>query len=184
MLVVAGASFALWYAFPEAMSTVAGIGAPYLPWVDLGLDPLTLGIFASVAVLVIACPCALGLATPTALMAGTGKAAENGVLFRDGEAIQTMKDIDTVVLDKTGTITRGNHSVTDVVVGSPQPTRGDGGDIVEPVERDDSLTEREVVRLAATAEHGSEHPIGQAIVDYAEDQGIELRGVDDFESIP
>ncbi|GAB6880119.1 heavy metal translocating P-type ATPase [Halorubrum gandharaense] len=179
VLTIAVLSFVLWLAIPGAMETVASVGA-WLPWVDLALEPLTLAIFASVAVLVIACPCALGLATPTALMAGTGKAAENGVLFRDGEAIQTMKDIDTVVLDKTGTITEGNHSVTDVVVGDDTSVRADGG-VLEGEQRD---SEREVLRLAASAERGSEHPIGQAIIDYAETQGIELAELSDFDSVP
>ncbi|WP_394740548.1 heavy metal translocating P-type ATPase [Natronococcus roseus] len=179
VLTIAALSFVLWLAVPGAMESVASMGA-WLPWVDLALEPLTLAIFASVAVLVIACPCALGLATPTALMAGTGKAAENGVLFRDGEAIQTMKDIDTVVLDKTGTITEGNHSVTDVVVGDDTGVRADGG-VLEGEQRD---AEREVLRLAASAERGSEHPIGQAIIDYAETQGIELAELSDFDSVP
>ena len=179
VLTIAALSFVLWLAAPGAMETVASVGA-WLPWVDLALEPLTLAIFASVAVLVIACPCALGLATPTALMAGTGKAAENGVLFRDGEAIQTMKDIDTVVLDKTGTITEGNHSVTDVVVGDDTGVRADGG-VLEAEQRD---AEREVLRLAASAERGSEHPIGQAIIEYTEDQGIELAELSDFDSVP
>ena len=179
VLTIAALSFVLWLAAPGAMETVASVGA-WLPWVDLALEPLTLAIFASVAVLVIACPCALGLATPTALMAGTGKAAENGVLFRDGEAIQTMEDIDTVVLDKTGTITEGNHSVTDVVVGDDTGVRADGG-VLEAEQRD---AEREVLRLAASAERGSEHPIGQAIIEYTEDQGIELAELSDFDSVP
>ncbi|QCC57064.1 heavy metal translocating P-type ATPase [Natronorubrum bangense] len=179
VLTIAALSFLAWYLFPDAMAVVAGIGAPYLPWVDLALEPLTLAIFASVAVLVIACPCALGLATPTALMAGTGKAAENGVLFRDGEAIQTMKDIDTVVLDKTGTITEGDHSVTDVVAGEAG-VQSDGG----VVESGDVLDEREVVRLAASAERGSEHPIGQAIIEYAGEESIELAELEEFDSVP
>ena len=179
VLAIAALSFLTWYLFPDAMAVVAGLGAPYLPWVDLALEPLTLAIFASVAVLVIACPCALGLATPTALMAGTGKAAENGVLFRDGEAIQTMKDIDTVVLDKTGTITEGDHSVTDVVAGEAG-VQSDGG----VVESGDVLDEREVVRIAASAERGSEHPIGQAIIEYAEEEGLELAELEDFDSVP
>lgn len=164
VLTLAAASFVVWLAAPDTMSAVAGVAAPYLPWVDLTLAPLTLAIFASVAVLVIACPCALGLATPTALMAGTGKAAENGVLFRDGEAIQTMKDIDLVVLDKTGTITEGDHSVTDVFVG-------------------DGVEEDEVVRLAASAERGSEHPIGRALVEHAEERGVELSEPESFEGV-
>ncbi len=179
VLTIATLSFVLWFAVPGAMESIASIGA-WLPWVDLALEPLTLAIFASVAVLVIACPCALGLATPTALMAGTGKAAENGVLFRDGEAIQTMKDIDTVVLDKTGTITEGNHSVTDVLVGDDIPVRGDGGVVSE----EPLSEENEVLRLAASAERGSEHPIGQAIIEHAEEKGIELAELTEFESIP
>jgi len=178
VLVLAALSFVLWFLFPGGMGAIAGLAEPYLPWVDLALDPLTLGIFAAVAVLVISCPCALGLATPTALMAGTGKAAENGILFRDGEAIQTMKDLDVVVLDKTGTITEGNHSVTDVVVGDHPAVSADGGHLEEP-----DLTEREVVRLAASAERGSEHPIGQAIIEYADEQGIELTEPEAFDNV-
>ncbi|WP_394739302.1 heavy metal translocating P-type ATPase [Natronococcus roseus] len=183
VLVLAALSFVLWVLFPDGMAVVAGLGEASLPWVDLALDPLTLGIFAAVAVLVISCPCALGLATPTALMAGTGKAAENGILFRDGEAIQTMKDLDVVVLDKTGTITEGNHSVTDVVTKSSRQPRSDGGSAVA----DESATEfdeRDVVRLAASAERGSEHPIGQAIIDYADERDIELAEPDEFDSVP
>ncbi|AGB37778.1 heavy metal translocating P-type ATPase [Natronococcus occultus] len=183
VLVLASLSFVLWVLFPDGMAVVAGLGEASLPWVDLALDPLTLGIFAAVAVLVISCPCALGLATPTALMAGTGKAAENGILFRDGEAIQTMKDLDVVVLDKTGTITEGNHSVTDVVTESSRQPRSDGGSTVA----DESATEfdeRDVVRLAASAERGSEHPIGQAVIDYAEERDVELAEPDEFDSVP
>ncbi|QSG02353.1 heavy metal translocating P-type ATPase [Natranaeroarchaeum sulfidigenes] len=178
VLILAALSFVLWFVFPGEMGAVAGLAEPYLPWVDLALDPLTLGIFAAVAVLVISCPCALGLATPTALMAGTGKAAENGILFRDGEAIQTMKDLDVVVLDKTGTITEGNHSVTDVVGGDDPAVSADGGSLEEP-----GLSEREVVRLAASAERGSEHPIGQAIIDYADEEGIELTEPAAFDNV-
>ncbi|ELY57471.1 heavy metal translocating P-type ATPase [Natronolimnohabitans innermongolicus JCM 12255] len=190
VLVMAGLSFLLWWQLPGAMEAVASLGAPYLPWVDLTLDPLTLGIFAAVAVLVISCPCALGLATPTALMAGTGKAAENGILFRDGKAIQTMKDLDIVVLDKTGTITQGDHSVTDVVVrpGGPNATDGgvspDGGSAAADPADEAVIDERELIRLAASAERGSEHPIGEASIEYAEEEGIELSEPEEFESVP
>lgn len=187
---IAALSFLLWWLTPGAMEAVASVGAPSLPWVDLTLEPLTLGIFAAVAVLVISCPCALGLATPTALMAGTGKAAENGILFRDGEAIQTMKDLDIVVLDKTGTITEGNHSVTDVVVQPGRSSATDGG-ITTGNPGDDTasasgreLDADELIRLAASAERGSEHPIGNAMVEYAEESGIELSDPDAFESVP
>ena len=186
---IAGLSFLLWWLAPGGMEVVANLGEPYLPWVDLALDPLTLGIFAAVAVLVISCPCALGLATPTALMAGTGKAAENGILFRDGEAIQTMKDLDVVVLDKTGTITEGDHSVTDVVVdpGAASADGGvspDGGTTASEAVEDAAIDERELVRLAGSAERGSEHPIGQATIEYAEQEGIELSDPSEFESVP
>jgi len=186
VLVLAALSFVLWFFFPGEMGSVAGVASPYVPWVDLALDPLTLGIFAAVAVLVISCPCALGLATPTALMAGTGKAAENGILFRDGEAIQTMKDLDVVVLDKTGTITEGSHSVTDVIASNGTHQRTDGGSVIDadPASGPDVYDERDVVRLAASAERGSEHPIGQAIIDFAEAEGIELIEPEAFESIP
>ncbi len=173
VLTIAALSFVLWLIAPDLVGVVAAYGEPWLPWVDLGLAPLTLAIFASVAVLVIACPCALGLATPTALMAGTGKAAENGVLFRDGEAIQTMKDIDTVLLDKTGTITHGDHSVTDVYTGD---TAADGGET-------EVLDERTILRLAASAESGSEHPIGRALTEYADEEDIDFGEPEGFESV-
>ena len=106
------------------------------------------------AVLVIACPCALGLATPTAIMVGTGKGAENGVLIRGGDSLETAHKIDTVVLDKTGTLTRGEPAMTDVI------TIG--------------WDEEQVLGLAGSAERGSEHPLGEAIVSGADDRGIEL----------
>ena len=86
----------------------------FLPWVNPDLSVLTLAIVSTVAVLVIACPCALGLATPTALMVGTGKGAEHGILIRSGEAIQTIKDLRVIAFDKTGTITKGKPEVTDI----------------------------------------------------------------------
>jgi P-type Cu+ transporter len=110
-----------------------------------------------VAVLVIACPCALGLATPTAIMAGTGKGAESGVLFKNSEALELATKLDTIVLDKTGTITVGKPTVTDLW--TPESS---------------SLTGEELLRLAASAERGSEHPLGRAIVQEAEAKGIAL----------
>ena len=160
VITLATISFILWLLTPETMIGFAEIFEPYLPWVDLAHDPLTLAIFAAVAVLVISCPCALGLATPTALMAGTGKAAENGIIYRDGEAIQTMKDIDTLVLDKTGTITKGEPQVTDII----------GDD------------EEKILKYAASVEKGSEHPLGQAVIRETEERGIELLDFAKFES--
>ncbi|PKP72038.1 MAG: heavy metal translocating P-type ATPase, partial [Alphaproteobacteria bacterium HGW-Alphaproteobacteria-5] len=106
VILVSLGSFALWLVFSESLRPVLLWGAAFLPWVDPELSPLMVGILSAVAVLVIACPCALGLATPTAIMVGSGLGAERGVLIRSGEAIQTLKDIRAVVLDKTGTITQ------------------------------------------------------------------------------
>jgi Cu+-exporting ATPase len=145
VLAVAAATFIAWLLFPGFFRGIAEWASAFLPWVDPSLSRVSLAIFAAVAVLVIACPCALGLATPTALMVGTGMGAQNGVLIRSGAAIQVLKEIDTIVLDKTGTITRGEPGVTDVV-----PASG--------------WREAETLRFAASAESGSEHPIGAAIV--------------------
>jgi Cu+-exporting ATPase len=116
-----------------------------------------------VAVLVIACPCALGLATPTAIMAGTGKGAENGILFKRAEALETATKLDTIVLDKTGTITEGKPALSDVVV-------LDGN----------RMTEESLLQLAASVEQGSEHPLGKAIVREAKAQAIDLSDIDNF----
>ena len=143
-----------WLAFPGLMRTLVTAGS-FLPWVNPNLGTVTLAIISTVAVLVIACPCALGLATPTALMVGSGMGAERGILIRSGEAIQTLKDVRVVVFDKTGTLTKGRPEVTDVV-----PAGGVDG--------------RELLRLAASAERGSEHPLGRAVVERAEALGIPL----------
>ena len=117
------------------------------------------------AVLVIACPCALGLATPTAIMVGTGKGAENGILIKGGAALEQAHRIQTVILDKTGTITEGRPVVTDISV-----TNG--------------IREDELLRLAASAEKGSEHPLGEAIVRSAEGRGLTLSGLEEFRALP
>jgi Cu+-exporting ATPase len=164
ILGVAAATFLAWLVFPGALSVVAEWASAFLPWVDPSLGALSLATFAAVAVLVIACPCALGLATPTALMVGTGMGAENGILIRSGEAIQTLKEIDTIVLDKTGTITRGEPGVTDVVAGEG----------VDPAT---------VLREAASVETASEHPLGQAIAEHARAGGVALAEARDFEAV-
>ena len=134
-------------------------------WLAIGPDPrLTHALVAMVTVLIIACPCALGIATPTAIMVGVGKGAELGVLVRSGEALETAGRVDTVVLDKTGTITSGRAEVTDVI-----PLNG------EP--------ESEILRLVGSAERDSEHPIGQAIVHDAAERGIELSRAGRFRSV-
>jgi len=146
VLVVALLTFVGWLAFgPEAMR-------------------LTFAVQTAIAVLIIACPCALGLATPTAIMVGTGKAAEHGILVRGGEALEQTRRIDTIVLDKTGTLTRGKPAVTQVLA-----TNG--------------VSEDELLRLAGAAEVGSEHPLGAAIVAHARSRGLELSPAESFEAI-
>lgn len=117
-----------------------------------------------ISILVIACPCALGLATPTAIMVGTGKGAENGILIKGGEALETAHKINTIIFDKTGTITEGKPTVTDVLSA-------------------DGIEKEFLLRITASAEKGSEHPLGQAIVHGAEDAGLELLSVENFESL-
>ncbi len=145
---------------------VIGLAAlTFVGWLVLGPEPrVTLALQAMIAVLIIACPCALGLATPTAIMVGTGKAAEHGVLVRGAEALEMTRKIDTIVLDKTGTLTRGKPAVTRLIAAN-------------------GLGERELLRLAAAAEVGSEHPVGEAIVARARADGIELPAVERFEAL-
>ncbi|WP_033309265.1 heavy metal translocating P-type ATPase [Streptomyces iakyrus] len=139
--------------------------ASFATWYLIGPDQaLTLGLVSAVAVLIIACPCALGLATPLSIMVGTGKGAQHGILIRSAEALETAHRLQTIVLDKTGTITKGRPTLTDVV-----PVNG--------------FAEDELVRLVASAEHSSEHPLGQAIVQGAADHGIDLAEVSEFDSV-
>ena len=139
------------------IALVAGI-AWYLALKDI---EFALTIFISV--LVIACPCALGLATPTAIMVATGKGADNGILIKGGETLEIAHEIDTIVLDKTGTITEGKPTVTDIVT--------------------DGISSEQLLLLAASSEKSSEHPLGQAIVTYAEKKQLKLLPVSDFKSI-
>jgi Cu+-exporting ATPase len=140
----------------------------FVVWFVIGPQPqLVYALVTSVTVLIIACPCALGLATPMSLMVGIGKGAENGILIRSGEALQTARAIQTVVLDKTGTITKGKPELTDIVIGD------------QPIVKDDEL-----LRLASSVEKVSEHPLAQAIVEGAQARNLELAEVKDFEAIP
>jgi len=137
----------------------------FVVWYIFGPEPsFTHALLNAIAVLIIACPCALGLATPTAIMVGTGKAAENGVLFKNAETVETAHRIDTVVLDKTGTVTEGRPVVTDVI-------------------GTHDFSETELLYFTASAERVSEHPLGEAIVRYAESRGIELTSPSGFQSI-
>ncbi len=139
------------------------------------LSAFTRALIAMVAVLVIACPCAMGLATPTAVMVGTGKGAELGILLKSGEALERAGKISVVVLDKTGTITRGQPAVTDIVVHDLIPaTSGVQTEAVDP--------QSEILRLAASVEKGSEHPLGEAIVAEAGDRGLSLSPADAFKA--
>lgn len=126
---------------------------------------------SAVAVLVISCPCALGLATPVAIMVGTGKGAEMGILFKSAEALENLRNVDTVVLDKTGTVTRGKPAVTDIVVA----TRADGSP---------AMSEKALLKLAAALERSSEHPLAEAIMAECEARGIVARMVEDFAAVP
>ena len=150
------------YFVPVVMSIAI---ATFVVWFVAGPPPaLTLALVSAVAVLIIACPCALGLATPLAIMVSTGKGAEHGILIRSAAALETAQKIDTVVLDKTGTLTRGAPALTDVIV---------SGD----------LTENNLLRLVASAEQSSEHPLGGAIIAGAKARGLELVQATDFESV-
>ncbi len=153
---------ALWLLVPQFMLKMVALGS-FLPWVQPSIGVITLAIVSMVAVLVIACPCALGLATPTALMVGTGMGAERGILIRSGEAIQMLKDIRMVIFDKTGTITHGKPEVTDII----------------PI---NNWEKNQLLKLAATAEKGSEHPIARALLKAAEEQGIALSNPRDFQA--
>ncbi len=152
-----------WVLLPGVMQPLVRAGT-FLPWVDPDLGVVTLAIVSMVAVLVIACPCALGLATPTALMVGSGMGAEHGILIRTGEAIQTIKDVRIVIFDKTGTITKGKPEVTDIV-----PTA--------------DFSKQAVLAAAAAVERGSEHPLGRAILEHAEAQGLALAEPQNFEAM-
>jgi Cu+-exporting ATPase len=145
VMIVATLAFAAWYTFGPAPA-------------------LTYATVVAVTTLIIACPCALGLATPMSLMVGVGKAAEHGVLIRNGEALQLARKVDAVVLDKTGTITRGEPALTDV--------------LTAPGFEADAL-----LRLAASAERGSEHPLGEAIVTGARERGLEPSSAEGFEAV-
>ncbi|MDT8435422.1 MAG: heavy metal translocating P-type ATPase [Gemmatimonadota bacterium] len=164
VLAIAAATFVAWIVAPGPLGSVAEWARTFLPWVPADLGPVSLAAFAALAVLVIACPCALGLATPTALMVGTGLGAEHGVLIRDGAAVQALEGVGVVVFDKTGTVTRGAPELTDLRAA------------------DGEADETEVLRLAAAVESASEHPLASAVVRAARERGLEAPPVEGFES--
>ena len=158
---------------------VAGVFVPvvfaisavtFVAWMAL-TGSVNEALTSAVAVLVISCPCALGLATPVAIMVGTGKGAEMGILFKSAEALENLRNVGTVVLDKTGTVTRGKPAVTDIVVA----TRADGAP---------AMSEKALLKLAAALERQSEHPLAEAIMAECETRGIVARMVEDFAAVP
>ena len=158
---------------------VAGVFVPvvfvisavtFVAWMAL-TGSINEALTSAVAVLVISCPCALGLATPVAIMIGTGKGAEMGILFKSAEALENLRSVGTVVLDKTGTVTRGKPAVTDIVVA----TRADGSS---------AMSEKALLKLAAALERSSEHPLAEAIMAECETRGIVARMVEDFAAVP
>jgi Cu+-exporting ATPase len=179
----------LWFVFPDTLAAIGGA----VPVLDLvGGGPVALSTFEFAVVVfassvLIACPCALGLATPAATMVGSTLGAQNGVLFKGGDILERAKDVDTVVFDKTGTLTTGEMTLTDVVALEGESAATDGG---EPAADGGALATREsldedaVLRLAASAERNSEHPLAQAIVAGAEERGLELSDPDAFENVP
>ena len=150
------------YFVPAIVITAVGVG---LGWFFIGSIGFTFSLLAFVSVMIIACPCALGIATPAALMMGTGKAAENGILFKGGEYLEIANKVNTIVFDKTGTLTEGRPSAIDIIDLS-------------------TIGEKELLRLASIAESGSEHPLGQAIVRKAKEEGMAIiANTDSFEAI-
>ncbi len=147
ILVLAVITFLFWWLFPDVLHPLLVWADPYIPWIITDLEPVSQAFFAALAVLVIACPCALGLATPTALMVGSGLGAENGILIRRGEAIQRLDEVTTIVFDKTGTLTKGEPEVVE------WKSFGDDEDLKKYI---------------GSVENLSEHPLSRAITNYAD----------------
>ncbi|AEJ61000.1 heavy metal translocating P-type ATPase [Spirochaeta thermophila DSM 6578] len=163
VLSISAATFVVWLLLPEALGEVMRWAAGFLPWVDPSRGVVSMALFAAIATLVIACPCALGLATPTALMVGMGLGAEHGILIRSGKAIQIAQSVQDVVFDKTGTLTEGKPRV--VGVWAP------GG-------------EEELARLLWAVESASEHPLARAVCAWAEERGAGGAQAQGVEAVP
>ena len=155
--------------FVPAVLVIAAV--TFAVWLVATGGDVNEALTAAVAVVVISCPCALGLATPVAIMVGTGRGAEMGVLFKSAEALEALRDVDTVVLDKTGTITQGKPVVTDIL-----PARRADGEA--------AISEKGLLKLAAALERNSEHPLAESIMAHAEQRGIVARTVEAFQAIP
>ena len=154
-------TFISYNVFPEFHLNILRSVEGFLPWIQTDQSSLSLAFVTATAVLVIACPCALGLGTPTALMVGSGVGAQNGILIKNGEAVQTLKDIDVIVFDKTGTLTYGKPMVTDMVADDQQL----------------------MLKIAASLEDGSEHVLASAIVEKAQEENINLDPIQNFEAV-
>ncbi len=165
ILVITALVFTSNLMFPEFHRGILEWGAQFLPWVRPGANTLSIAFVTATAVLVIACPCALGLGTPTALMVGSGMGAENGILIRNGEAVQTFRELKMVIFDKTGTITHGRPAVTDVKMA-------------------ENVKEETFWQLSADLEQSSEHPLAHAIMEKAKEKGITPQGITNFEALP
>ena len=164
IILITIATFISFNLFPSFHLSIIQWGSKFLPWVNPNFSPLTLAFITATAVLVIACPCALGLGTPTALMVGSGMGAEKGILIKNGEAVQTFKDVKAIAFDKTGTITKGKPEVTDLVTAN-------------------NNTEETLLYFAATIEKASEHPLAHAIVENAISKKINLGEVKNFNAV-
>jgi Cu+-exporting ATPase len=164
VLVLAVATFVAWWLAPTSLVRIAAEAGRFLPWGMTDASPLGRALFAAVAVLVIACPCALGLATPTALTVGAGRGARGGILLRNGEAVQALAHVDVLVFDKTGTVTIGRPAVVDVVARV--------------------LSESDVLSLAGSVESMSEHPMARAVVAACEARGLRPAPAEDVRAVP
>ena len=162
ILVLTALTFSSFLIFSDFHLKILETFKSILPWINTDQSILALAFVTATAVLVIACPCALGLGTPTALMVGSGKGAENGILIRSGEAVQTFKDIKVIAFDKTGTLTVGKPKVTDIF----------------------SDNEGELLKIAASLENNSEHVLAQAVIEKAKEMRLELLPINKFEALP
>jgi len=154
VMAIASLAFVIWWSFGESIT-------------DLPSDPFLFAMMIFIAVMIIACPCALGLATPTAIMVGTGKGAELGILIKGGEVLERVQRIDTIVFDKTGTLTEGEPEVTDVFI-----------------DTESKISVEEFLVLAASLEKGSEHPLGEAVIKEAKRRKLKLKEISRFKALP
>ncbi|MCX8094997.1 MAG: cation-translocating P-type ATPase [Caldisericia bacterium] len=163
ILIISILSFLFSFFFYEKSKNILEYASKIIPWINLGLDRISLSIYSMIATLVIACPCALGLATPTAIMVSSGISAKKGIFIRNGEAIQRMKDINTIIFDKTGTLTYGEPEVTDIF---------------------DFTSKKEGFKIAASLENNSSHTLGKSIVKKYFESETSFYNVENFEEIP